>query len=173
MGELTRIRYVLWSQRTDDCCHYCTRLMTPPQRMFETKHGLMATVDHMIPRCRGGSVAGNNVVLACRDCNELKGELTSEEFEAAVLWMVETGRSAETRGSNHYRPLHTHLDVLDFLRSQGFLTDVGAKPRPSGRAWVPSPPCNLDRAGEALARFREKERQRAELRAALNSPSPA
>lgn len=77
----------------------------------------MATIDHMIPRCRGGARGGNNVVLACRDCNELKGELTAEEFEAAILWMIEVGMSAEKRPGNHYRPLHTMPSVLAFLQS--------------------------------------------------------
>ena len=37
------------------------------------------TVDHVVPKCRGGGGVGN-VVSACKRCNNLKGGLTEEEF---------------------------------------------------------------------------------------------
>jgi hypothetical protein len=32
-----------------------------------------ATIDHVVPRCRGGTSRLDNMVLACRTCNEVKG----------------------------------------------------------------------------------------------------
>jgi 5-methylcytosine-specific restriction endonuclease McrA len=37
-------------------------------------------VEHMTPRCRGGSDSISNLALACKSCNEKKGTMTVEEF---------------------------------------------------------------------------------------------
>ena len=37
------------------------------------------TLDHVTPRSRGGRHAWENVVIACRDCNQRKGSRTPEE----------------------------------------------------------------------------------------------
>ncbi len=42
--------------------------------------GRVATVDHVIPKSRGGTDTFLNLVTACLDCNQKKGELTSTEF---------------------------------------------------------------------------------------------
>ena len=39
-----------------------------------------AEVEHMIPKSRGGSNRASNLVLACHDCNQRKGNQTAEEF---------------------------------------------------------------------------------------------
>ena len=41
------------------------------------KHEL--TIDHIIPRSRGGETTWENVVTACRRCNQKKGNRTPEE----------------------------------------------------------------------------------------------
>lgn len=41
-----------------------------------------ATIDHIIPLSRGGTDARENLMCAHRRCNELKGNLTLEEFKA-------------------------------------------------------------------------------------------
>ena len=40
------------------------------------------TVDHWIPLCRGGTNKTVNLVCACSECNELKGNLMPDEFLA-------------------------------------------------------------------------------------------
>jgi hypothetical protein len=37
------------------------------------------TFDHVIPRSRGGRTTYDNLVLACRDCNQRKGARTPEQ----------------------------------------------------------------------------------------------
>lgn len=51
-------------------CHYCKRIVT---------HST-ATIDHRIPRSRGGNNCIANMVLSCAPCNNAKGDMTEEEF---------------------------------------------------------------------------------------------
>jgi 5-methylcytosine-specific restriction endonuclease McrA len=37
------------------------------------------TLDHLIPRCRGGSHSWDNLVTACQPCNGKKGDRTPEQ----------------------------------------------------------------------------------------------
>lgn len=39
-----------------------------------------ATIDHIVPRCQGGSGDPRNVGLSCRQCNSSKGQDSIEEF---------------------------------------------------------------------------------------------
>ncbi|MBN1218826.1 MAG: HNH endonuclease [Anaerolineae bacterium] len=50
-------------------CQYCGT--TPPRKYL--------TVDHVIPRSRGGKTTWENVVTACERCNGRKGNRTPEE----------------------------------------------------------------------------------------------
>jgi 5-methylcytosine-specific restriction endonuclease McrA len=53
-------------------CHYCGQ-----------RHKLYdLTVDHVVPRSRGGSNHLFNLVLACRPCNLAKGSMPLEEYLA-------------------------------------------------------------------------------------------
>lgn len=57
-------------------CHYCnvpTDNSRPPGPKSPTR-------DHKHPMSRGGARYGPNVVLSCYACNNLKGNLTDEEF---------------------------------------------------------------------------------------------
>ncbi len=48
------------------CCAYCTRPAS--------------TVDHVVPRSRGGGNTWENLVACCRDCNNRKGDRTLSEI---------------------------------------------------------------------------------------------
>jgi len=37
------------------------------------------TIDHVVPRCRGGKSTWDNVVTACSRCNQIKGDRTPAE----------------------------------------------------------------------------------------------
>ena len=56
--------------RDDGKCQYCNTEVT-------LKSG---TVDHVIPRSKGGTHTWENVVLACTKCNQKKGNKWAAEF---------------------------------------------------------------------------------------------
>jgi 5-methylcytosine-specific restriction endonuclease McrA len=60
----------------DMMCTYCSRDVVTGQ--FGGKR--LATIDHKIPLSRGGSWKRYNLTCACKRCNELKGNMTAEEF---------------------------------------------------------------------------------------------
>lgn len=39
------------------------------------------TIDHVLPRSRGGSTSWNNLVTACKTCNSRKGDFLPEEID--------------------------------------------------------------------------------------------
>ena len=56
-------------------CQYCGR--QPARKDL--------TVDHILPRSRGGHTAWENVVAACQRCNGRKGNRTPEEASMSLL----------------------------------------------------------------------------------------
>ena len=61
-------------RRDQYCCQYCGIDLT-------TKD---ATVDHVVPRSKGGGSTWVNMVAACRDCNLLKGNRTPKEAKMVL-----------------------------------------------------------------------------------------
>lgn len=64
------IRNLRWLQKFGCECWYCGSTLVPEE----------ATVDHRVPRCRGGSDRPSNRVPACRRCNSMKRDKTEAEF---------------------------------------------------------------------------------------------
>ena len=60
-------------QRDQERCQYCGR------------RGGDLTLDHVVPKHRGGEHAWENLVAACRDCNHRKGGRTPQEARMALL----------------------------------------------------------------------------------------
>ncbi|MDQ2953029.1 MAG: HNH endonuclease, partial [Chloroflexota bacterium] len=60
-------------QRDDHTCQYCG------------KRGNDLTLDHVMPRHRGGQHTWENVVAACRHCNHKKGGRTLAESKMQLL----------------------------------------------------------------------------------------
>lgn len=58
-------RAIVWDRCRGRCCYCGVELH--PFRAF--------TVDHVVPRSRGGSDELDNLVGACRDCNAAKGSM--------------------------------------------------------------------------------------------------
>jgi 5-methylcytosine-specific restriction endonuclease McrA len=50
------------------------------------------TVDHLIPRSRGGNNSWGNTACACRWCNHRKGDRKPEEAGLKLLWEPKTPR---------------------------------------------------------------------------------
>jgi len=68
------------------------------------------TLDHMVPRHRGGGHAWDNLVSACRACNHRKGGKTPEEARMALRRVP-----FEPRASSYYL-FHQYLDHNDEWR---------------------------------------------------------
>ena len=47
--------------------------------------GRADTVDHVLPRCRGGGDTWFNLVAACQPCNGRKGDRTPQEARMAMI----------------------------------------------------------------------------------------
>jgi 5-methylcytosine-specific restriction endonuclease McrA len=62
--EMREYLFEKWHRR----CAYCAAARVPLQ------------VEHIIPRCRGGTDRASNLTLSCRACNEAKGTRTAVEF---------------------------------------------------------------------------------------------
>lgn len=59
-------------QKHEGLCVYCkepVKIKSGRGRSYND-----ATIDHVIPYARGGTDAWTNLVLACRSCNEAKGD---------------------------------------------------------------------------------------------------
>lgn len=56
-------------------CQYCGHAV-PPREL---------TLDHVMPRSRGGATSWANVVVACGECNRRKGQCTPEEAGMPLL----------------------------------------------------------------------------------------
>ncbi len=61
-------------------CFYCKRRMDAT----ETRSPRAATLDHMVPLALGGETRTENLVAACRTCNECKGDLTADDFRVVM-----------------------------------------------------------------------------------------
>jgi hypothetical protein len=70
-------------------CRYCARRVYDPDdrlaSLIEGQQPNDATVDHVLPRSRGGKDTDSNRVTACRRCNTRKGNRTNEEAGLTLL----------------------------------------------------------------------------------------
>jgi 5-methylcytosine-specific restriction endonuclease McrA len=60
-------------RRDQYCCQYCGRISTH------------LTLDHVLPKTRGGTYAWENLVSACPPCNRRKGGRTPQEAGMTLL----------------------------------------------------------------------------------------
>ncbi len=61
-------------ERDGDFCHYCGVVLSDESR----------SMDHIVPRSRGGTNVLENLVLACKPCNNKKGAKSYAHF---VSWI--------------------------------------------------------------------------------------
>lgn len=62
-------------RRDQHVCQYCSKALTPSK----------LTMDHIIPRGRGGENSWRNCVTSCFECNNKKGMRTPEEARMVLL----------------------------------------------------------------------------------------
>jgi 5-methylcytosine-specific restriction endonuclease McrA len=74
VGQVTPEQWQLLLKRHRFSCFYCGTKLQPANR----------TLDHKIPLSRGGRNTINNVVPACRPCNQRKMRMTTKEFLARI-----------------------------------------------------------------------------------------
>lgn len=60
-------------RRDNNTCQYCGKKSTN------------LTIDHVVPRSRGGTDCWENLVAACVRCNNVKGNRTPEEAKMGLL----------------------------------------------------------------------------------------
>ena len=63
----------------NDICPYCNKQIFP----------LDFSIDHKLPKNRGGSNELINLHLVCTKCNKVKGDLTDEEFKQLMAFLKE------------------------------------------------------------------------------------
>ena len=64
-------------KRDHEICAYCGNLFSPRQ----------LTIDHVLPRSRGGKNTWTNTVTACKPCNVRKADRTPEEAKMHLLYL--------------------------------------------------------------------------------------
>jgi 5-methylcytosine-specific restriction endonuclease McrA len=61
-----------------------------------------ASIDHIIPRCRGGRTSWDNVVVACHDCNRRKGDKSLAESGFKLMSKPRQPTWSELLGETNY-----------------------------------------------------------------------
>lgn len=69
---------MLFLRREPRRCYWCGCVLTRKG----TNKPRSATIDHLLPKSRGGG-RGDNIVSCCYACNNRKGDMTAEEFMAS------------------------------------------------------------------------------------------
>jgi 5-methylcytosine-specific restriction endonuclease McrA len=80
-------------------------------------HGPAETIDHVLPRSRGGHHAWENVVAACARCNHTKGDRTPAELGWRLLTIPAAPKGAAWRVLGHRTPDPRWADWLDLPRT--------------------------------------------------------
>ncbi len=83
--------------RDRNTCQYCGEVL----------HSTDLTLDHVVPRSRGGLSTWENLVAACHDCNRSKGNLLLGEMDWKLL---REPRSFSLHTSRHIMRMIGHSD---------------------------------------------------------------
>lgn len=141
-------RYRIYA-RDDHRCLWCG---------FGACHTDELTLDHLVPRSRGGTNRPSNIVTACRSCNSKRKELpwrqwlrASGRFSAEVLRRVRRvcRRRLPELDVSRYRASKRAGAVVDFGAAEGS-RGGGALPRSAAPLWQ-----QWARATSELARWRD------------------
>jgi 5-methylcytosine-specific restriction protein A len=96
-GDLTKTAWVEILRAFDYCCAYCTR-------------GKPLCLEHVIPVSKGGATSRDNVVPACRDCNDAKRTKRIEAWlpDLELHLFLDRWSFGDT-----YRAAHLNKDKID------------------------------------------------------------
>lgn len=102
-------------------CQYCYKPLTLEE----------AEKEHLTPRARGGSDTIDNIVPACKDCNQRKGTMTDKEFRTTF------SKAFEILTSVGEAEKHISLSIVD----QPSLSHLRQESESLSWAWRnPTPP---------------------------------
>lgn len=100
-------RYVLVPHR--DLDEHAVASMTAVLRRDKNTCGycgdFAATVDHILPRSRGGPNSWANLIAACLTCNQLKADATPDEAGMRLLWQPRVPKPAAAVQRHIWRQL--------------------------------------------------------------------
>lgn len=91
MRHLKLVAFLIRFQR--GLCYICGAAMRTDRTRGWTKDPRAATRDHVLPRAQGGT-RPDNVLLACRCCNTIKGPTKPRACE--LLYVAEAHRAYHT-----------------------------------------------------------------------------
>ena len=94
--------------RDDSTCQYCYQEFSPEE----------LTMDHVIPRSRGGKRTWENIVCSCKKCNQKKGNRTPKEAEMILLKIpkpLSITKILKNRSDNLNKKWKTYLDAYNEL----------------------------------------------------------
>ena len=82
--------------RDHNTCQYCGRIAPAAD----------LTLDHVVPRSRGGSSGWENLVACCLRCNNVKGDRTPQEMDWELRFLPRPPRGAQwtVRGTERTDP---------------------------------------------------------------------
>ena len=84
---------ILWRDKNQ--CQYCGVIESPRDM----------TIDHVIPRSRGGENTWSNLVTCCKKCNQKKGNRTPEEANISLLNKPVKPRNSILRQISDVQPI--------------------------------------------------------------------
>jgi 5-methylcytosine-specific restriction endonuclease McrA len=84
---------ILWRDKNQ--CQYCGVIESPRDM----------TIDHVIPRSRGGENTWSNLVTCCKKCNQKKGNRTPEEANMSLLNKPVKPRNSVLRQISDVQPI--------------------------------------------------------------------
>lgn len=61
-------------KRDNHTCQYCKKRFPPKVRTNWEKINKKLTIDHVLPRSKGGTWDDTNLVAACKECNSKKAD---------------------------------------------------------------------------------------------------
>lgn len=82
MSNMSKIQKLM--QRYNDRCYFCGRTVV----IATPTNPAHATIDHDMPKARGGDNCPLNLLLACVRCNTAKGDMTGMEFKQFIRTSV-------------------------------------------------------------------------------------